>query len=70
MLSFVHLMALHPDVQRKAQAEVDSVVGPHGTPRCGDNTKLVYLLAVLKEVLRYAPVANLGQLHVFPRAIC
>lgn len=52
------LMALHPAIQERAQAEIDSTAS--GAPRMPDIARLPYLLAVLKEVMRYAPVANLG----------
>ncbi|KAL0576540.1 hypothetical protein V5O48_005432 [Marasmius crinis-equi] len=65
MLSFVHLMALNPDAQAKAQAEIDRVVGLNGTrlPEVSELRSFPYLRAVLKEVLRYAPVANIALPH-------
>ncbi|KAJ7710621.1 cytochrome P450 [Mycena rosella] len=60
-LSFLMLMALHPVVQERAQAEIDSVLG--GAPRVADVSRLPYLLAVMKEVMRYAPVANMALPH-------
>ncbi|KAG5653466.1 hypothetical protein H0H81_000235 [Sphagnurus paluster] len=62
LLSFIMLMALHPGVQTKIREELDSVVGHGNAPRASEVDKLVYLNSVLKEVLRYAPVANLGKL--------
>jgi cytochrome P450 len=53
-------MAIHPNVQQKAQAELDAVVGRDKPPNPRELTDLPYLKAVLKEVLRFAPVANLG----------
>jgi hypothetical protein len=60
ILSFVLLMALHPDVQRRIQTELDDVIGCDHLPHPSDLNHLPYLMAVLKEVLRYAPIANLG----------
>ncbi|KAF5318740.1 hypothetical protein D9619_011049 [Psilocybe cf. subviscida] len=83
LTSFVLLMALHPDVQRKAQEEINAVCN-HGLessnnedwdvdaqdaydesrmPHLANLEKLPYLLAIMKEVLRYAPVANLALPH-------
>lgn len=59
-MSFILLMALHPEVQKAAQAEIDDVVGLGDAPRTEQLENLPYLLAILKEVLRYAPIANLG----------
>lgn len=64
MISFVMLMALHQDVQRRAQLEIHEVMQAHdrtdGMPRASDLGELKYLVAVLKEVLRYAPISNMG----------
>lgn len=70
MISFVMLMALHQDVQRRAQLEIHEVMKAHdrtdGLPRASDLGELEYLVAVLKEVLRYAPISNLGaSIHSF-----
>lgn len=51
-MTFVLAMLKHPQVQRKAQQEVDSVVGLGRLPDFSDQPHLPYLAAVLKEVLR------------------
>ncbi|KAF8056530.1 cytochrome P450 [Lyophyllum atratum] len=63
LLSFVMLMALHPAVHAKLQEELDRVVGRDHVPHPSELGKLHYLTAVMKEVLRYAPVANLALPH-------
>ncbi|KIY64808.1 cytochrome P450 [Cylindrobasidium torrendii FP15055 ss-10] len=64
MISFVLLMAVYPAVQKKAQAEIDEVTdGRARQPGCADKADAVYLVAVMKEVLRYAPVANIALPH-------
>jgi hypothetical protein len=63
ILSFIHLMALYPEVQDKAQAEVDTFVGCEDLPHPSDLGRLTYMLAVLNEVLRFSPVANLALPH-------
>jgi cytochrome P450 len=50
----------HPGTQRAAQAELDSVIGPNRTPIFTDETHLPYIRALVKEVLRWRPVAVLG----------
>ena len=60
LLSFIRLMALHPSVQTTAQEELDTVIGRRQVPSPAELGRLSYLAAVLKEVLRYAPVGNLG----------
>ncbi|OGE54266.1 hypothetical protein PENARI_c006G06548 [Penicillium arizonense] len=60
---FFLAMALFPDVQRKAQEEIDRVSGPDQLPKVRDRTRLPYIDAVVKEVLRWHPVAPMGIPH-------
>ena len=53
-------MVLFPEVQAKAQAELDAVVGSERLPSFNDRDSLPYINAVWKEVLRWHPVAPLG----------
>lgn len=45
-------MLLHPEIQRKAQAEIDAVVGSTRLPDFSDRRSLPYLKYVLQETLR------------------
>ncbi|KIK79440.1 hypothetical protein PAXRUDRAFT_280461 [Paxillus rubicundulus Ve08.2h10] len=63
LASFVLLMTMYPDVQRRAQAEIDEVVGKDRLPTWADEASLPYVTSVIKEVLRVAPVARLGLPH-------
>lgn len=56
-------MVLFPEVQRKAQAEIDSVVGKDRLPDFGDQSQLPYVTAILEEALRWHPVVPLGTLQ-------
>lgn len=51
--TFVLAMVLHPEVFKKAQAEIDRVVGSERLPDYEDRELLPYLDCVLKEVFRY-----------------
>jgi len=53
-------MQLYPEVQRKAQEEIDRVVGRDRLPTISDRPNLPYIEAVIKELLRWNPVAPLG----------
>lgn len=53
-------MTVYPEVQRRAQAEVDSVIGPDRLPTADDLSSLPYVAAVFKEVQRFGPVAPVG----------
>ncbi|KAJ8556246.1 hypothetical protein K7X08_023004 [Anisodus acutangulus] len=48
-------MVLHPDVQSKVQVEIDRVVGRSQVVTESDISKMIYLTAVVKEVLRLHP---------------
>ena len=55
-------MVLHQDVQRKGQAELDSVIGER-LPGFADRDHLPYLSAICKEVYRWHPVTPQGFAH-------
>ena len=48
-------MVLNPEVVRKAQEELDRVVGKDRLPDFSDREDLVYIDAVVKEIVRWAP---------------
>lgn len=55
---------LHPDIQKRAQEEVDSVVLREcRLPTVNDRSSMPYVDAVLQEVLRWAPPAPMGLFH-------
>ncbi|KAJ7924303.1 cytochrome P450 [Mycena leptocephala] len=61
--TFALAMLLHPDTQKMAQLEIDSVVGRDRLPTFEDKPTLPYITAVVNEVLRWRPVAPLGIPH-------
>lgn len=58
--TFFLAMTLYPEAQRRAQAEIDSVIGVNRLPTFEDRPNLPYVEALFKEVLRWNPVAPLG----------
>ncbi|KAH9070992.1 cytochrome P450 [Lactarius deliciosus] len=62
--TFILAMTLYPEVQRKAQIEIDQVIGNSRLPNFSDQDALPYVQAVLKEVLRWHPVTPLGVPHM------
>ncbi|KAE8318233.1 cytochrome P450 [Aspergillus transmontanensis] len=60
---FFQAMVLNPDVQKRAQEEIDRVVGTSRLPDMSDRGNLPYINAVVKEVLRWHPVTPLGVTH-------
>ena len=65
MTAFILAMTLWPDVQARAQAELDAVVGTSWTrlPTFADRTRLPYINAIVLEVLRWNPAVPLGLAH-------
>ncbi|KAG8877873.1 hypothetical protein FRB97_002944 [Tulasnella sp. 331] len=62
VLTFVLVMLLYPDVQARAQAEIDRVFGEQ-LPSITNKASTPYLNAVLKETFRWQPVVPLGLPH-------
>lgn len=58
--SFFLAMTIHPEVLKRAQAEIDYVIGTDRMPSLSDRPNLPYIEAVVKEVLRWNPVGPLG----------
>ena len=65
MQSFFLAMALNPDALKKAQAELDAVVGPERLPEHSDRASLPYINAIVKEAYRWQNVVPLGVVHRF-----
>ncbi|KAF9241875.1 cytochrome P450 [Melanogaster broomeanus] len=57
---FVLTMVLFPEAQRKAQKDIDAVVGSHRLPNFDDRPALPYVDALIREVLRWHPVGPTG----------
>ncbi|TEB34027.1 cytochrome P450 [Coprinellus micaceus] len=58
------VLAMHPEVQKRAQIEVDSATGGKRLPLMGDREKLPYVNALVKELGRWYTVVPLGLAHV------
>ena len=56
-------MSLHPEVLKKAHAELDVVVGPDRLPDFSDRDSLVYVNAIVKETFRWHSVVPLSLPH-------
>jgi cytochrome P450 len=66
--SFFLAMVIYPEVQRRAQAELNAVVGRDRLPEFSDQERLPYVKAVMSECLRWLPVLPVGksksQMHI------
>jgi cytochrome P450 len=54
-------MTINPEVQRKCHEELDRVVGRNRMPNFSDYESLMYIRAVVKEILRWRPVDPIGK---------
>ncbi|KAI0334306.1 cytochrome P450 [Cubamyces sp. BRFM 1775] len=63
LLMFLFCMTRHPQVLRKAQEEMDRVVGNDRLPDFSDRESLPYLNAVLEEILRWHPALPMAVPH-------
>jgi len=60
---FILAMICYPDVMKKAQAQIDSVVGRSRLPTFKDLDSLPYLRAMSKEILRWRSIAPMALAH-------
>ncbi|KZT21020.1 cytochrome P450 [Neolentinus lepideus HHB14362 ss-1] len=58
MVWWMLAMLVYPETQRRAQAELDAVVGRDRLPSFTDYEKLPYVRAMIKEALRWRPVVR------------
>ncbi|KAF2277562.1 cytochrome P450 [Westerdykella ornata] len=61
--NFVLCMVLFPEAQKKAQEELDRVIGSDRMPNWEDEKDLPYVRSLIKEVLRWRPVNKFGMPH-------
>ncbi|KAJ7472154.1 cytochrome P450 [Mycena latifolia] len=65
--TFFLAMALYPEVQAKAQAELDKVVLSGRLPQLSDRPSLPYIECLMREVLRWKSIAPLGLPHLLTK---
>lgn len=63
MSSMVLAMSISSAVQKKAHDEIDAIVGSERLPKLEDRDSLPYINALVKETLRWLPVAPMGMAH-------
>lgn len=59
LTTFFLVMALYPGVQSRAQSEIDELI-PDRLPTFDDYDTLPYITVIIKEIMRWGPVAPLG----------
>jgi len=61
--SCIQAMVQFPEIQKKAQMEIDAVVDESRTPVWADFAQLPYVTQVVKESQRWRPIGGLGFPH-------
>jgi hypothetical protein len=69
IIAFAQAMTRWPDVQKRAQQEIDAAVGEDRSPAWEDYEKLAYVAAIVKESMRWRPVVPLVFPHVLAEGI-
>jgi cytochrome P450 len=60
VMAFFLAMLVYPDVQAKAQAEIDRVIGSDRLPEVEDRERLPYVNGIVNESLRWLPIVPMG----------
>ncbi|KAL1659562.1 cytochrome P450 [Schizophyllum commune] len=63
LTTFIFAIVNHLDVQEKAHAELDAVVGPNRLPEMEDRKNLPYVERIVQETFRFWPAVPLGVPH-------
>ncbi|KAF8258555.1 cytochrome P450 [Lactarius quietus] len=63
MMTLLIACMLHPEAQKRAQDEIDAVVGRERLPTFDDRPRLPFVDAMCREVLRWRPVVPLAIPH-------
>ena len=63
LTNFVYFMVTNPDIQQRAQQQIDAVVGKGRLPTFGDRVRLPYIDAIIHETLRLRSPVPLSVPH-------
>ncbi|TFA97527.1 O-methylsterigmatocystin oxidoreductase [Trichoderma ghanense] len=63
LISFILAMTMFPEVQRKAQEEIDRVTGGTRLPVLADREQMPYIEALVTEALRWCTIVPMGVPH-------
>ncbi|EJD04755.1 cytochrome P450 [Fomitiporia mediterranea MF3/22] len=61
--TFFLMMTLHPEIVKRAQEEIDRVIGSDRLPTYEDRPSLPYIEAIMKEIFRFNPAVPIGIPH-------
>jgi Cytochrome P450 len=60
IIAFFRILVLYPEVQKRAQKELDAVTGGLRLPDYNDRLRLPYIDALTKEVMRWSMATPVG----------
>ena len=63
--TFLLVMALNPEAQKRAQIELDAVIGPDRLPSLSDRCSLPYIEALVMECYRWHPTLPLSVVRTY-----
>lgn len=69
IVCFMQAMVKWPESARKAQKQIDAIVGEDRTPTRADYNDLPYVMAIVKECMRWRPATPLGVPHYLDEGI-
>ena len=56
-------MAAHQDVQKRAQKEIDAIIGREGAAKASDSTRMPYIQACIHEIMRHVSPTPMAVPH-------
>jgi cytochrome P450 len=60
IIAFFRVLVLYPEVQKRAQKELDAVTGNLRLPDYADRPRLPYIDALCREVMRWSMATPVG----------
>ncbi|KAF8607702.1 cytochrome P450 [Ceratobasidium sp. AG-I] len=70
LLSSVMALINDPQIQKRAQSEIDGLYDEETLPRWSDEQSLPFIRALVKETLRWRPPLPMGVTHRLEQVIC
>ena len=70
VIAWLQAMTRWGDVLRKAQAEIDGLMGEERSPVWADYERLPYVAQMVKEAMRWRPVGPTGFPHALAEGKC
>lgn len=69
IMCFMQAMVKWPEFARRTQKQIDAIVGEDRSPTWADYKNLPYVMAIVKECMRWRPATPLGVPHCLDEGI-